>query len=128
MYPTLALPRVPRERGPGLLGHPAPLALAVQGVPGLAPFVARFRGGNVLHRDQLARRKRALAADPGRPQPGLRGHAVLVLTEHCLELGRRAAEGRRCWTGDHRDRLRGVARTLGEDADAVKLGICWVFG
>ena len=77
----------------------------------------------MLHGDELTRDERAAAADPSGAKPRLRGDAVLMLAEDRLQLGGGSCEPQRGAAHDRGHRLHGVSRTLGQDADAMELGV-----
>src|SRR6202165_2195282 len=104
-------------------GHPYAQLLSIQRLPSFRPLRPGFLGRDVLHRDELSRNEGAAAADPGAAQPRLRGDAVLVLAENRLQLGGGSSEGRGGAARDGGHSLRGITRALGEDADAMKLGV-----
>ena len=82
----------------------------------------------MLESDQLAGDERAAAGHGRAAQPRLGGDAVLVLAKDRLQLCRGAGEcnGTRPDYGCHS--LGRVPSTLGEDANAMQLGIRRLFG
>src|SRR6266566_1365797 len=100
------------------LYHPPSQGLAVKFFPSPRPASAIPSRRFPFDRAKLTGDEgpRALA---GIAQPALRGDAVLVVTQHVLQLCGSLRKSRRLLSGDRLGRLGGIARVLGEDTDPM---------
>src|SRR5260370_11835018 len=102
--------------------------LAIESLPDLHPLFASFLRGDVLQRNQLSGHERAPSGHTHGPQPTLRGDAVLLLAQNRLQPGGGFGKCRGAGSDHRGDRLSRITGTLGEDADAVQLGIRRLLG